>query len=120
MPTGALSTLHVVDLTTMISGGFASTTLADFGADGVPVEHPTKPDPTRSWKPRVIGESVRWKSLDWNQRCVTLDLSDECGQTLARELVADADIVPQSFRSGTMEQCNLGTRSSQGSTGRSS
>jgi formyl-CoA transferase len=92
----------------MISGGFASSTLADFGADVVSVEHPTKPDPIRAWEPLKDGESMWWKSLGRNQRCVTLDLSSESGQELARELVADADVVLENFRPGTMERWNLG------------
>lgn len=108
MPTGPLSSLRVVDFTTMISGGFAASTLADFGADVISVEHPTKHDPIRSWKPRVDGESMWWKSLGRNQRCITLDLSSERGQALARELVADADVVLENFRPGTMEEWNLG------------
>ena len=105
---GPLSSLRVVDFTTMISGGFASSTLADFGADVVSVEHPTKPDPIRAWEPLEDGESMWWKSLGRNQRCVTLDLSTAEGQTLARDLVADADVVLENFRPGTMERWNLG------------
>ncbi len=92
----------------MISGGFASSTLADFGADVISVEHPTKPDPIRAWKPRTDGESMWWKSLGRNQRCVTLDLSTEDGQSVALDLVAEADVVLENFRSGTMERWNLG------------
>ena len=105
---GPLSSLRVVDFTTMISGGFASSTLADFGADVVSVEHPTKPDPIRAWEPLQDGESMWWKSLGRNQRCVTLDLSTAEGQALAEDLVADADIVLENFRPGTMERWNLG------------
>jgi formyl-CoA transferase len=105
---GPLSSLRVVDFTTMISGGFASSTLADFGADVVSVEHPTKPDPIRAWEPLHDGESMWWKSLGRNQRCVTLDLSTAEGQALAEDLVADADVVLENFRPGTMERWNLG------------
>jgi formyl-CoA transferase len=108
MSSGPLSSLRVVDFTTMISGGFASSTLADFGADVVSVEHPTKPDPIRAWEPLKDGESMWWKSLGRNQRCVTLDLSTDEGQALAKELVADADVVLENFRPGTMERWNLG------------
>jgi formyl-CoA transferase len=74
----------------------------------VSVEHPTKPDPIRAWEPLEDGESMWWKSLGRNQRCVTLDLSTAEGQTLARDLVADADVVLENFRPGTMERWNLG------------
>ncbi|SFT03505.1 CaiB/BaiF CoA transferase family protein [Halostagnicola kamekurae] len=108
MSQGPLRSLRVVDFTTMISGGFAASTLADFGADVITVEHPTKTDPIREWKPIKDGESMWWKSLGRNQRCVTLDLSSDEGQAMALELVEDADIVLENFRSGTMERWNLG------------
>lgn len=108
MPQGPLRSLRIVDFTTMISGGFAASTLADFGADVITVEHPTKTDPIREWKPIKDGESMWWKSLGRNQRCITLDLSSDEGQAMALELVKDADIVLENFRSGTMERWNLG------------
>lgn len=107
MASGPLDSLRVIDFTSMISGGFAASTLADFGADVVSVEHPTKPDPIRSWEPRKDGESMWWKSLGRNQRCVTLDLSTDDGQSVAKELVSDADVVIENFRPGTMEQWGL-------------
>lgn len=108
MSQGPLRSLRVVDFTTMISGGFAASTLADFGADVITVEHPTKTAPIREWKPIKDGESMWWKSLGRNQRCVTLNLSSDEGQAMALELVEDADIVLENFRSGTMERWNLG------------
>ena len=108
MTAGPLSELRVVDFTTMISGGFAASMLGDYGADVVSVEHPTKTDPVREWRPEADGTSTWWKSLGRNQRCVTLDLSTAEGQELARELVADADIVLENFRPGTMERWDLG------------
>lgn len=107
MTSGPLDSLRVIDFTTMISGGFAASTLADFGADVVSVEHPTKPDPIRSWEPREDGESMWWKSLGRNQRCITLDLSSEDGQLVAKELVSDADVVIENFRPGTLERWEL-------------
>lgn len=107
-PAGPLDDLKVLDLTTMISGGFTTVMLADFGADIVSVEHPTYNDPVRDWRPRSEGESLYWKNLGRNKRHVTLDLSTEDGQTLARRLAADVDIVVENFRPGTMEGWNLG------------
>jgi crotonobetainyl-CoA:carnitine CoA-transferase CaiB-like acyl-CoA transferase len=105
---GPLSGLEVLDLTTMVSGGFTTVMLADFGADIVSVEHPTYNDPVRDWYPRLEGESLYWRNLGRNKRHVTLDLSAESGQVLARELAADVDIVVENFRPGTMERWNLG------------
>lgn len=108
-----LEGLRVIDFSTMISGGFATMQLADFGADVVTVEHPSKPDPLRSWPPFDEGESLYWKSIGRNKRCVTLDLSTSAGQELALELVADADLVFENFRPGTMEEWGLGPEALQ-------
>lgn len=106
--TRPLDGLRVIDLTTMISGNFTTAVLAEFGADVISVEHPEKHDPVRDWVPRHGGVSLWWKSLGRNKRCVTLDLSTEEGAALAMELAADADVVVENFRPGTMEGWGLG------------
>ncbi|MFC7157019.1 CaiB/BaiF CoA transferase family protein [Halomarina halobia] len=105
---GPLSGLRVLDLSTMISGGFATTVLADFGADVIKVEHPEYLDPIRAWGPFYEGASLWWKSLSRNNRCVTLNLSTDDGRELALELAADVDIVFENFRPGTIERWGLG------------
>ncbi|QLG63913.1 CaiB/BaiF CoA transferase family protein [Halorarum salinum] len=103
-----LEGLRVIDFSGMISGGFATMQLADFGADVVSVEHPRKPDPLREWPPFDEGTSLWYKSIGRNKRCVTLDLSSEEGQALAFELIEDADLAFENFRPGTMERWGLG------------
>lgn len=103
-----LEGLRVIDFSGMISGGFATMQLADFGADVVSVEHPRKPDPLREWPPFDEGESLWWKSIGRNKRCITLDLSADEGQALALELIEDADLAFENFRPGTMERWGLG------------
>jgi formyl-CoA transferase len=49
-----------------------------------------------------------WKSLGHNKRSVTLDLSTDAGREVALDLVADADVVVENFRPGTMERWGLG------------
>jgi crotonobetainyl-CoA:carnitine CoA-transferase CaiB-like acyl-CoA transferase len=107
-PSGPLDGLRVVDFSGMVSGGYATMLLADFGADVICVEHPDSPDPIRDWPPEQDGTSLWWKSLGRNKRCVTADLSTDEGQALALELVADADAVVENFRPGTLEGWDLG------------
>ncbi len=106
--TGPLVGLDVLDLTTMISGGFATSLLADFGADVVSVEHPEYEDPIRTWNPSAAGESLWWKNLGRNKRHVTLDLSTDRGRDLALQLAADVDVLVENFRPGTLERWGLG------------
>ncbi len=107
--TGPLDGLRVVDMSGMISGAFATTMLGDFGADVVMIEHPKIPDPIREWPQKTeSGESLSWKSLGRNKRCITLDLSEERGREIALVLIEDADLVFENFRPGTLERWGLG------------
>ncbi|RJT07974.1 CaiB/BaiF CoA-transferase family protein [Halococcus sp. IIIV-5B] len=103
-----LAGLEVLDLSTMVSGGFTTVMLADFGAEVLSVEHPDYNDPVRDWSPDAGGDSFYWKNLGRNKKHISLDLSTEKGQELARSLAADVDIVVENFRPGTMERWNLG------------
>lgn len=101
---GPLSGLRVVDFSRIVSGGFATSFLGDFGADVVSVEHPEQGDPVRDWPMKTEDDvSLSWKSLGRNKRCVTLDLRRDEGRALAYELVEDADVLFENFRPGTME-----------------
>lgn len=110
---GPLDGLRIVDCSGMISGGFATAQLADFGADVIMVEHPDHPDPLRDWPPFDEGESLWWKSIGRNKRCVTLNLSTEEGAALLLDLASDADILFENFRPGTMERWGLGPQTLQ-------
>jgi crotonobetainyl-CoA:carnitine CoA-transferase CaiB-like acyl-CoA transferase len=116
---GPLDGLRVVDCSGMIAGGFATTQLADFGADVIKVEHPEGNDPLREWPPyddaggsdsSDDGDAVSlwWKSIGRNKRCVTLDLSTPEGSALLLDLIEDADVLFENFRPGTMEKWGLG------------
>jgi len=105
---GPLDGLRVVDCSGMIAGGFATTQLADFGADVIKVEHPSGTDPLREWPPYDEGVSLWWKSIARNKRCVTLDLSTPEGSALLLDLIGDADVLFENFRPGTMEGWGLG------------
>lgn len=107
--TGPLDGLRVIDMSGMISGGFATSMMGDFGADVVMIEHPESGDQIREWPQKTEnGESLAWKSLGRNKRCVTLDLSSKRGQEIALVLVEDTDVVFENFRPGTMEKWGLG------------
>ena len=106
---GPLDGLRVIDMSGMISGAFATTMMGDFGADVVMVEHPEGGDPIREWPPRTEnGISLSWKSLGRNKRCITLDLGSDRGRGIALDLIAEADVLFENFRPGTMERWGLG------------
>jgi crotonobetainyl-CoA:carnitine CoA-transferase CaiB-like acyl-CoA transferase len=105
---GPLTDLTVIDLATLFAGPGAATILADFGADVIKVEHPTRPDGARTHGPSKAGVGLWWKSLGRNKRAMTLDLSRPEGRDVLLRMVRDADIVVENFRPGTLERWDLG------------
>jgi crotonobetainyl-CoA:carnitine CoA-transferase CaiB-like acyl-CoA transferase len=84
-----------------------ATVLADFGADVIKVEHPTRGDPVRDHGESKDGHGLWWKQMSRNKRAVSLNLSSEGGQELALELLKTADVFIENFRPGTLERWNL-------------
>ena len=124
--TGPMLGLTVLDLSTIVAGGTATSLLADFGAEVVKVEQPGGGDPLRSWGPfheRRAGASADdedggafdagrvslwWKVHSRNKKSITLDLRRPAGQQVLRDLAAGADLLVEGFRPGTLERWGLG------------
>ena len=103
-----LEGLRVVELATIVAGPSTGKYLADFGAEVIKVEHPTTGDTTRNMGFKDSGVALWWKLIGRNKKPVTLNLSHPKGQDLARRLCADADVLIESFRPGTLERWGLG------------
>lgn len=103
-----LKGIKVVELGTLIAGPYASSLLAQFGADVVKVESPVGGDPLRSWRKLHDGTSYWWYSQSRNKKSVTINLKSLQGQEIVRKLVQDADIVIENFRPGVLEAWGLG------------
>ncbi|MGQ7843400.1 CaiB/BaiF CoA transferase family protein [Granulosicoccus sp. 3-233] len=104
-----LSGIRVLEMGQLIAGPFAGQMLAAFGAEVVKIEPPGRGDPLRTW--RVLdeqGTSYWWRSLARNKKSLTLDLSQEQGADIARQLMMQADILIENFRPGRMEAWGLG------------
>ena len=106
--TAALDGIRVVELATLFAGPLAATLLGDFGAEVVKVEHPRRPDGARSHGPSSNGVGLWWKTIGRNKSMITADLSTDGGAEVVRRLVADADVVIENFRPGTLERWGLG------------
>jgi crotonobetainyl-CoA:carnitine CoA-transferase CaiB-like acyl-CoA transferase len=107
--TSPLQDVRVLDLSRVLSGPFASMSLADLGADVVKVEHPRLPDETRSFGPPFVdGVSAYYLSTNRGKRSITLDLKDPADQAIARRLALAADVVLENFRPGVAARLGLG------------
>jgi formyl-CoA transferase len=104
----ALKGLKVLELGQLIAGPFAGKTLAEFGADVIKVEPPGLGDPLRKWRLLRDGTSVWWEVQSRNKRSVCIDLRTADGQAAVRALAAEADVLIENFKPGTMEGWGLG------------
>jgi len=103
--TGPLTDIRVIELGQLIAGPFCGQLMADMGADVIKVEPPGKGDPMRQWG---RGDYPLWWTVcARNKRCVTANLREPEGQELARKLIAQADMVLENFRPGTLERWGL-------------
>lgn len=103
---GALKGLKVIELGQLIAGPFCGQLLGDMGADVVKIEPPKIGDPMRQWGNG--DHKVWWDVIGRNKRSVTANLREPEGQDLARKLLADADIMIENFKPGTVEKWGLG------------
>jgi crotonobetainyl-CoA:carnitine CoA-transferase CaiB-like acyl-CoA transferase len=96
--TGILDGLSVLDLSWGIAGPVTTMLLADHGAAVVKVEPPGG-DPFRDSAGYVV----------WNRgkRSLELDLHDDADREVLLRLVADADVLVESFRPGVTKRLGL-------------
>jgi crotonobetainyl-CoA:carnitine CoA-transferase CaiB-like acyl-CoA transferase len=105
---GPLAGLRVIDLSTVLAGPYATMVLADLGADVVKVE-PPEGDATRGWGPPWVGDegsgtrtAAYYLAVNRNKRSVRLDLRQTAGADILRRLLADADVLIENFRAGSL------------------
>jgi len=102
-----LAGIRVLELGQLIAGPFAAKTLADFGAQVVKIEPPGLGDPLRKWRLLHEGTSVWWEAQSRNKQSVCVDLRQQEGQEIIRMLAAQADVLIENFRPGTLEKWGL-------------
>ncbi len=103
-----LQGIKVVEMGQLIAGPFAAKILAEFGAEVIKIEPPVTGDPLRKWRMLHDGTSVWWASQSRNKKSVTLDLRQQEARDVFKRLIADADILIENFRPGTLENWGLG------------
>jgi crotonobetainyl-CoA:carnitine CoA-transferase CaiB-like acyl-CoA transferase len=105
---GSLANLKVIDASRVLGGPYAGQILADHGADVIKVEPPAG-DETRGWGPPFLdGSASYFLGLNRNKRGIAVDLAQEAGRDLLLDLLADADVLIENFKTGTLERWGLG------------
>ena len=106
---GALDGLKVIDLSRVLGGPYCTQILADHGADVLKIE-PPQGDETRGWGPPfdAHGTASYFLGLNRNKRGSTMDLSQPAQREQLLQLLEDADVLVENFKTGTLEKWGLG------------
>jgi crotonobetainyl-CoA:carnitine CoA-transferase CaiB-like acyl-CoA transferase len=105
---GSLHGIRVIDLSRILGGPYCGQILGDHGADVLKVE-PPQGDDTRTWGPPFQnGVASYYLGLNRNKRGMRLDLAEPAGRDKLLELLADADVLIENFKTGTLEKWGLG------------
>lgn len=106
-----LSGVTVLDLSRLFPGPYGTRLLGDLGADVLKIEDPSVGDYLRQFESEgdVDGDEMShyFMMLNRNKRSITLNLKESEGRDLFYELVADADVVVESFRPGVTERLGV-------------
>lgn len=109
---GSLAGVVVLDVSRVVAGPYCSQILADLGATVIKVENPNDPDYTRGFPPFLnSGDeefSAFYAQYNRGKLGITIDLGNEDGKRVLRDLVGKADILVENFRPGTMDKLGVG------------
>jgi len=105
--TGPLSGMRVIELAHIMAGPVCGLMLADMGADVIKVEKPTGDDSRRFTPPEIGGEAAAFMMMNRNKRGICLNLKDPDAMEVLRKLLADADVVVENYRMGTMKKLGM-------------
>lgn len=112
---GALDGIRIIDATTLFAGPLATMMLGDQGADVIKIEPPGgRGDLLRRMGILHEGVAATFHAVNRNKRSIVLDLSDERGGEILRQLVRGADVFVHSFRPGVAERLGIDEASLRG------
>ncbi len=117
-PPGALDGLRVLDLSRVLAGPLAAQILADLGADVLKIERPGRGDDSREWAPphmtpeprAPLDASVYFWTCNRGKRSVEIDIATSAGRAAVTRLAAEADVLIENFKVGTLARCGLDYR----------
>ena len=111
-PAHPLTGLKVIELARILAGPWAGQILADLGAEVIKVESPAGDD-TRQWGPPFVtyadgtSDAAYFHAANRGKSSVVIDFATPEGQAEVRRLVADADVVIENFKVGTLAKYGL-------------
>ncbi|MDP3842772.1 MAG: CaiB/BaiF CoA-transferase family protein [Oxalobacteraceae bacterium] len=110
-----LPDIKVLDLTRVLAGPWCTQLLADYGATVIKIEKPGVGDDTRHWGPpyatdadgNPTSEAAYYLSANRGKQSVTLDFAKPEGAALLRRLVAQADVLIENYKVGSLQKYGL-------------
>ena len=96
--------ITVIDLSRALAGPYCTALLADMGARIIKVESVNGGDTARQWPPFQDGHSLYFDSVNRNKASVCLDFYSAEGREILSGLIADADVLVENFKPGTLEK----------------
>ncbi len=109
--TSPLSSLKILDFSTLLPGPYATMMLADLGAEVLRIEAPGRPDLTRMFPPfDADGNSSQHALLNRSKRSLGLNLKASGATEIVKRLITEQgfDIVVEQFRPGVMDRLGIG------------
>lgn len=109
MTQAALAGIKVLDLTRLLPGPYATQMLVHYGAEVLKVEDRGAGDYARDLHPlRSSGFGAAYTAANRGKRSTALDLKDPADVRVFHALLAEADVLVESFRPGVMARLGLG------------
>ncbi len=104
-----LEGVKVIEFSTMITASFAAMMLAEQGAEVIKVEPIELGDPMRFLGSSKGGISALFANCNRGKRSVRLDIKEEAGKDVVKQLIKDTDVLLCNFRPGVMDGLGLGS-----------
>lgn len=110
-----LPDIKVLDLTRVLAGPWCTQLLADYGATVIKIEKPGVGDDTRHWGPpyardadgNLSSEAAYYLSANRGKQSLTLDFAKPEGAALLRQLIAQADVLIENYKVGSLQKYGL-------------
>ncbi len=104
---GPLKGIKIIDLSTVVAGPLVSKLLADQGAEVIKVESPGLGDLGRTLGSVKNGMTAIFHMTNRGKRSIVIDLKQNEGIELLKQLIVDADIIVQNFRPGVVARLGI-------------
>ena len=108
MKQGPLKGIKVLDFSQVLSAPFCGMMLADMGAEVIKVERPGAGDISREYGPYINEISLYFCQYNRGKKGIAIDMRSEEGKKVVMDLVAQADVVIDNFKAGTLEKLSIG------------